>query len=340
MKSSNSQLRNRGFIDETDINKFKDYSIESLIKNLNSNILSERTAVIRLLSNKIRITNEDYVNKLLCILANEKALYTRLEICNFLETGNKTNAKLMVNYLGEIANNQYKTLPNKVSKKNSYPLPLYIIARTLGKMDSSILDVLFCVLNSNNKSRISEVLDAIGFIIFYNDNLSTVENFNIILNLLFDQLANNSDNNNNFNAVIIDNNYNTVIINNNSFNDKDNSDFSSNFNSNNINNKEIICSIINNINTNKNNTTNNNFNKIIIWKTITCSSTFHLNESISFLEDLIKAISKYNATRNNNDIINSVSIGINNDNNHSITKDFDLIIAEVKRSLDIINKNK
>ncbi|MGL6297726.1 MAG: hypothetical protein ACRC1M_01025 [Methanobacteriaceae archaeon] len=339
MKSSNSQLRNRGFIDENDINKFKDYSTEALIKNLNSNISSERTAAIRLLSNKIRITNEDYVNKLLELLVTEKALYTRLEICNFLETGNKTTAKIMINYLGKIGNNQYKTIPNKVSKKNSYPLPRDIIARTLGKMDSnssSILDILFCVLNSNNKSRISEVLDAIGFLIFYNNdknNLSTIENFNIILNSLFNQLANNSDNNNSNTAI---------INNNNSVNNKDNSNFSSNFNfnSNNIDNKEIICAIINNIDTNNNNTLNNNFNKIIIWKTITCSSAFHLNEAISFLEDLIKAISKYNTTGNNNNISSFIK-GINNDNNESsITNDFDLIIGEAKRSLNIINKNK
>ncbi|MGL4669117.1 MAG: hypothetical protein ACRCVG_00770 [Methanobacteriaceae archaeon] len=186
MKSSNSQLRKRGMIDEGDINKFEDYSEESLFVCLKSDDPVERTVAVRLLSEKFSCNNKDYVNVLLSLLSTEKALYTRLEIFNFLETGNKTTAKLMTNYLGKIGNNQHKKIPNKVSKKKSYPLPRDIIARTLGKMDCEVLEVLFSVLESKNKAKISEVLDAIGFLIFYNSSLATVENFNVILSFLFD----------------------------------------------------------------------------------------------------------------------------------------------------------
>lgn len=78
----------------------------------------------------------------------------------------------MVNYLGRIGNNQHQALPTKAFNKNSYPLPRDIITRTLAHMNPDILPILLNVLQTNQLPVIREVIDAIGFICFYN-NLHT-----------------------------------------------------------------------------------------------------------------------------------------------------------------------
>lgn len=122
---------------------------------------------------------------LLNILSNEKSLYTKIELCKSLEKGNEFTANLMCKNIGDIGKNQHKS-PKKPSKKNSYPLPRDIIARTLSKMDKSIINILISNLNDNNNElKISELLDAIGFLTFYNSELAIVENFNEIKNIFF-----------------------------------------------------------------------------------------------------------------------------------------------------------
>ena len=65
-------------------------------------------------------------------------------------------------YLAKIGKNQYKELPSEPSRKKSYPLPRDIIARTLAKMDTSIMPFLMKVLKEDDLSKISEVIDAIN----------------------------------------------------------------------------------------------------------------------------------------------------------------------------------
>ena len=58
----------------------------------------------------------------------------------------------MVEYLGQIGNNQHTVLPTNGFNKKSYPLPRDIIARTLAHMKEDILPVLMDVLKTNNHS--------------------------------------------------------------------------------------------------------------------------------------------------------------------------------------------
>ena len=51
------------------------------------------------------------------MLVKEKALYTKLEICDILTTGNELTIKRMIPYMGTIRGNQHRTIPEKVSKK-------------------------------------------------------------------------------------------------------------------------------------------------------------------------------------------------------------------------------
>lgn len=168
MKSSNEDLRKRGFVSKEDILKFQHLANSELFLLINSQVSVERSVAISLLSNRFLTVDLDFVDMLLARLCIEKSLYTKIEICNALEKGDIKTAKQMVAYLGSIGKNQHLFLPEKVSQKKSYPLPRDIIARSLGKMNFRILPILFDVLDSNDEVKVSEVIDAIGFLLFYN----------------------------------------------------------------------------------------------------------------------------------------------------------------------------
>ncbi len=54
--------------------------------------------------------------------------------------------------------------------KSSYPLPRDIASRTLVRIGEIALAELSIVISSGNKNQISEAVDAIGFICYYNFN--------------------------------------------------------------------------------------------------------------------------------------------------------------------------
>ena len=184
MKSSNEDLRKRGFITTEDIINFQHCTNSELILLINSQNSVERSVAINLLSNRFHTEDLDFVKILLERLCVEKCLYTKIEICNALEKGSIKTAEQMVAYLGCIGKNQHICLPEKVSQKKSYPLPRDIIARSLGRMDFRILPVLFDVLNSNDEVKISEVVDAIGFLFFYNPDYANKHFFGAIIDTL------------------------------------------------------------------------------------------------------------------------------------------------------------
>lgn len=184
MKSSKEDLRKRGMIEQSDIDKIMSLSYSKLMDLVNAKLPAERSAAIHLLSDKVGCDKEDFIEILLIRLSIEKSLYTKIEICNALEKGKVKTARRMVEYLGCIGNNQHKCLPDKVSKKISYPLPRDIIARSLAKMDRSILPVLIEVLRSENETKISEVIDAIGFLVFYHQELATIETLNYLIDVM------------------------------------------------------------------------------------------------------------------------------------------------------------
>lgn len=183
MRSSIEELRNRGFAEQQDIALLAGKSQEDLfllLQDMNP-VIRTSAATNLLIANK----SELMVSKqLLKLLAVEKCLYTKLAVCEALEKGGVITAGEMIAYLGKIGNNQYRRLPDKVSLKKSYPLPRDIIARTLGRMSVSVFPVLIQVLQSDDAEKISEVLDAIGYMIFYNRQLSTEENARLIFEVL------------------------------------------------------------------------------------------------------------------------------------------------------------
>ncbi|MEI0492331.1 hypothetical protein R4J17_07790 [Brachyspira intermedia] len=182
LKSDLDKLTNRGMALDDDINMLKNYSLEKLIDCLNNdNAIIRTSASINLMP----YINEDNVqNELLMQLSEEKSLYTKIAICETLQHGNIDTAEKMTEYLGIIGNNQYKKLPKKISSKKSYPLPRDIIARTLSKMDISIVPALIKILKSNNLIKIYEAVDAFGYICFYNKTLQNEKNLEYIIKLI------------------------------------------------------------------------------------------------------------------------------------------------------------
>lgn len=167
MRSSEARLSSRGYIHQEELNK--DYSTETLLSFLYSNSASNRSLAVRLLSERGANKENELTPVFLGLLQHEKALYTKIELCRVLEQGDKDTALSMVDYLGRIGNNQYRGLPELVSKKKSYPLPRDIVARTLGNMNASILPVLLNVIKGGDHIKIREAIDAVGFMCFYND---------------------------------------------------------------------------------------------------------------------------------------------------------------------------
>lgn len=180
MKTELKELYERGYIDSELLNSYISYGEGELASLLNSNLAYERSVAVRLLGEK-QNSHLKYASSILTLLTKEKRLYTRLEMTHFLEKGDEKTVIMMLPYLGRIGKNQYDKLPKRPSFKVSYPLPRDIIARTLGNMDGKYLPLLLEVLKKGTLIQKREVLDAIGFMLFYQKNYATKGNLITIL---------------------------------------------------------------------------------------------------------------------------------------------------------------
>lgn len=178
MKSSKEDLKRRGFVKGVSV-EYNDLTTEQLYDVLNSEVAQERTSAVITLRKSCSYSDKTYINLLLDMLSREKALYTKMEICKTLEGGNSDTVRMMCDYLGKIGNNQHKA-PDDVSRKKSYPLARDIIARSLGRMDMSVFPVLLEQLKERDREQVSELIDAIGYMVFYNPDLANESNFDRI----------------------------------------------------------------------------------------------------------------------------------------------------------------
>ena len=178
MKSTRSQLKNRGMASPEEIAACASLPWEQLVEELRSPDPCRRTAA-RCMDPKSKAA----AVLLLEQLAQEKCLYTRLAICETLEKGTEETAEKMLPWLGRIGNNQYKALPDKVSAKKSFPLPRDLIARSLARMDMAVFPLLLQLFKTGSEQQISEALDAAGFMAFYHPALAVGENAERILHL-------------------------------------------------------------------------------------------------------------------------------------------------------------
>jgi hypothetical protein len=182
MKSTDEQLKTRGFAADDDINKASSLSYTQLCEAMDSPSAVLRTVTVKLLA-KHKDSGEEMLPLFVERLGKEQALYTRLALCEALACGGIAAALLLVPCCGKIGSNQYKSLPPRPSKKTSFPLPRDIAARTLGTMGTEIAPVLRQAL-LNGGDSISELVDAFGYLASKNPELDTVENAAVIESVL------------------------------------------------------------------------------------------------------------------------------------------------------------
>ncbi len=171
MKSSNQVLESRGFLKDGAESAFANLPNSKKLELLKSPIPTERTLGARL----AKEIGESAVSALIAALKVEKKLYPKIEICNTLVGFGTISVKPLIENLGQIGNNQHKDISNKAFEKDSYPLPRDIAARTLEHIGKDALPQLLKVLEEDNLSKLSEAIDAIGFICFYNHQPEVID---------------------------------------------------------------------------------------------------------------------------------------------------------------------
>lgn len=180
MKSSEHDLQKRGYAAQSDIEQLQHTPQEQLLELLRCDNAVVRTSAAANLDS----VNNQAADALLNRLAVEKCLYTKIAICKSLERGNRDTAEKMTHYLGKIGNNQHRHAPGNVSAKKSFPLPRDIIARALGNMDVAVFPVLLEALRSDEVATVSEALDAVGYMAFYNPSVATLTSAQVIFDVM------------------------------------------------------------------------------------------------------------------------------------------------------------
>ncbi|TAJ11372.1 hypothetical protein DMA11_17175 [Marinilabiliaceae bacterium JC017] len=166
IKSTEEQLEKRGFLPEEFDTKSYDLTTEEALELLQSKAPKERTLAARLLPKEGEL--ERAVDGLLNALILEKKLYSKMEISNALARCGEIAIRPLIGQFGRIGENQHQTVPDKAFKKLNYPLPRDIAARTIIRIGSSALPDLLKFIETAKEEQLSEAIDAIGFICFYN----------------------------------------------------------------------------------------------------------------------------------------------------------------------------
>jgi len=169
MKRKIEQIENRGFIAPEIENKYLDTTFEQRIVLLKSKLPTDRTLGARLLTKNSDLSTIDY---LIEALIKEKKLYSKIEICNSLVSFGINAVIPLIGLLGQIGNNQHREVPKIDFKKDNYPLPRDIASRTLIRIGAKAIPDLLKVLDSNNLIKLSEAIDTIGFICFYEPQIN------------------------------------------------------------------------------------------------------------------------------------------------------------------------
>ena len=128
MKSTNEQLKNRGFASDEDIRLYKNYTENELLKLLQDKNAYKRTISIKLLSKNPK---EKFIPLFCEMLKSNEKLYTKLELQNSLKNFGEKSIPHLIPLLGTIGNNQHKKVEIIDINKKSYPCPRDIVAMIL-----------------------------------------------------------------------------------------------------------------------------------------------------------------------------------------------------------------
>ena len=161
MKSGSAQLAGRGFLPDGDERLFKADAEDDLLRLLDRGNPVERTAAVRLLSQK---DAKRHLHRFCAMLAAEKKLYTKLELCEAIDSCGESAIGPLAELLGRIGTNQHKTPVNADLGKKSFPLPRDIAARILIRLGPPVLPAMERILCVGDASRQSEAIDVIGHV--------------------------------------------------------------------------------------------------------------------------------------------------------------------------------
>ncbi len=125
LKSNAEQLRQRGFASDNDVLEYADSGEQKIMELLSSREAYKRTIGIKLLSKQ---KNEKHLPLLCETLKTEKKLYTKIALCECLESFGESAIPYLLPLLGTIGNNQHKEISIVDLDKKSFPLPRDISA--------------------------------------------------------------------------------------------------------------------------------------------------------------------------------------------------------------------
>lgn len=164
MNSNGKKKKNRetrGQISPDDTLPYNDFSTEDLIEMLRAENPQERTISAVILGKR---KDENVIKPLCTGLKNERSLYSRIAMSEALSQIGEPATPCLIQLLGEIGKNQETELPLKYFKKKSFPLVRDMAARTLVKIGEPATPYLIEVLETGNKFKAQQAIDALGAI--------------------------------------------------------------------------------------------------------------------------------------------------------------------------------
>lgn len=165
MKSSPERLAQRGYLAREFVTEELFPDRRTLDAGLQGSEAWVRTAAIRSLR---PLRDDARIPELCALLSREKALYTKIEICECLAEYGPRAVPALLPLLGRIGNNQHRGVITPDLGKKSFPLPRDLVARILIRMGPLIVEELLQFMRSSpDLSALSEVIDVIGHISFY-----------------------------------------------------------------------------------------------------------------------------------------------------------------------------
>ena len=165
MENIKEGWRKRGFVSTYEIALLNHHSNNELIELLESKDIVKRTGAATILGQRKAV---DATSSLCEALQKEKALYTKIAISEALGNMGIISVKELIPLLGEIGKNQHTKLPNKPFEKWNYPLPRDIAARAIVKIGEQALAPILERITTMQMVSLSEAIDAIGYISYYN----------------------------------------------------------------------------------------------------------------------------------------------------------------------------
>jgi HEAT repeat protein len=167
----------RGQIESSLLIALATFSDKELANLLQSKLSTERTIGATLLGQR---KAKEFVVSLCAALRFEKALYSRIAICEALESIGKESVEPLSQLLGKIGNNQEIKLPEKYFEKKSYPLTRDIAARTIIRIGEPAIDKLIELSTTKDNYLLSQIIDTLGGLLHATGDLRILKRLTII----------------------------------------------------------------------------------------------------------------------------------------------------------------